>query len=49
MKVLCVAGIVGAWLCVVLSLVSSGALVNTLAIISGGSAAIGYKLSDWGR
>ena len=49
MKVLCVAGIIGTWVCVALALVSSGALVNALAVISGGSVAIGYKFSDWGR
>ena len=49
MKVLCVAGVVGLWLCVMVSLVASGTVVNALAAVSGGSAAIGYKLSEWGR
>ena len=49
MKALCVAGVVGLWLCVMVSLVASGTVVNVLAAASGGSAAIGYKFSEWGR
>ena len=47
MKALFIAGVLGMWVCVMVSLVTSGALVNALAVVSGGSAAVGYKFANW--
>ena len=47
MKALFIAGVVGMWVCMMVSLVASGTLVNTLAVVSGGSAAVGYKFANW--
>lgn len=48
MKALCVVGVVGLWLCVMVGVFYSGPALNTCGAISGGLAAIGLKFANWG-
>lgn len=48
MKALCVAGVVGLWLCLMAGVFCSGPVLNICGAVSGGLATIGLKFSDWG-